>query len=96
MKECCVRFNLPFVAHPYQLRHTGASMDIATGDRQLQAVKKRGRWSADASVKRYEWSAHVTRVLYMIPEPARTLCIESAQFLPSVCSGARAPKCPEF
>ena len=38
----------------YRLRHGGASFDRAHGHRTLKEVKKRGRWAADSSVRRYE------------------------------------------
>lgn len=36
---------LPFVAHPYQVRHTGASRGVGHGERRPE-----GRWRADISV----------------------------------------------
>ena len=39
---------------PYQARHGGASEDKAAGIRSLMEIKKRGRWQAEASVRRYE------------------------------------------
>ena len=38
---------------PYMLRHAGASLDLAMQARTLGKVKRRGRWKADASLKRY-------------------------------------------
>ncbi|CAK0875766.1 unnamed protein product, partial [Prorocentrum cordatum] len=38
----------------YQIRHAGPSHDILMGVRTLLDVKRRGRWSSDATVKRYE------------------------------------------
>ena len=37
----------------YALRHGGASEDIASGRRSLDAVKKRGHWRSDTSLRRY-------------------------------------------
>ena len=37
----------------YRLRHGGASSDVASKKRTLEQVKKRGRWQADESVRRY-------------------------------------------
>ena len=37
----------------YKLRHGGASEDIRANRRSLLAVKRRGRWSDDRSLKRY-------------------------------------------
>eukprot|EP00974_Lingulodinium_polyedra_P012879 1249482-Lingulodinium_polyedra.AAC.1 len=32
--------------HPYQLRHAGASHDYQSHSRELDAIRKRGRWKA--------------------------------------------------
>ena len=39
---------------PYQGRHSGASLDRSSNYRSLPDVKKRGRWSSNKSVQRYE------------------------------------------
>ena len=43
---------------PHSLRHSGPSFDAATGYRNLDAVRTRGRWRAKTSVLRYQ-KAHV-------------------------------------
>ena len=40
-------------APPHSARHTGASVDAATGYRTLLQIQRRGRWSSDRSVVRY-------------------------------------------
>ena len=47
---------------PYRLRHGGPSHDVAQGLRSLVDIKKRGRWAADSSVKRYEKSTLLHRI----------------------------------
>ena len=37
----------------YALHHGGASHDAASGARSIQEIKDRGRWSSDASLRRY-------------------------------------------
>ena len=39
---------------PYLARHSGASIDRATGFRSLAEVQRMGRWQAPRSVRRYE------------------------------------------
>ena len=39
---------------PYQARHSGASSDVASGRRTVHETKLRGRWQADASLRRYQ------------------------------------------
>ncbi len=46
-------------AHFYVLRHTGASDDFLRHHLTLAKIKRRGRWCADASVKRYEKAARI-------------------------------------
>ena len=38
----------------YRLRHGGASHDAAARLRTIAEIKRRGRWSSDTSVRRYE------------------------------------------
>ena len=37
----------------YSMRHGGASHDLLTKSRSVEAVKRRGRWRSDSSLKRY-------------------------------------------
>ena len=76
---------------PYQLRHTGASTDFATGDRSLVAIRRRGRWRAEQSVRRYEKGSQQTRLLRELPAAVRAYCVESAKQLPGVLCGRVAP-----
>ena len=46
----------------YQIRHGGPSHDRAFQVRDLAAVKQRGQWCSDASVKRYESHARLQAV----------------------------------
>ena len=39
--------------HLYGLRHGGASDDLLSGRRSIEAIQKRGRWASPASLKRY-------------------------------------------
>ena len=39
--------------HPCQIRHSGPSHDVAQASRSLMEIKLRGRWKADASMRRY-------------------------------------------
>ena len=87
MKEVAMLMRIPFKVFPYQLRHTGASTDFSTGDRLIADIKRRGRWRADQSTRRYERASQLTRLLQSIPEPALSYCLEAARVLPSVIYG---------
>ena len=45
----------------YSLRHGGASADALRRTRSIEEIKKRGRWTSDASVRRYEKAALAMR-----------------------------------
>ncbi len=80
---------------PYQLRHAGASKEFATGDRSLLAIRRRGGWLADRSVRRYEKGSQLTRLLRELPLAAGSFCVESAKALPAVLSRRVVPlRCP--
>ena len=46
---------------PYQARHSGASEDMARKARDNKEIKKRGGWSQDSSLRRYENAAQLSR-----------------------------------
>ena len=59
---------------PYQLRHSGASIDSARRLRSLAEIKKRGRWSSDQSVKRYERGAKLGANMMELSRALRDMC----------------------
>ena len=81
--------------HPYMMRHGGASDDALRQTRSMEAIKRRGRWAADTSVKRYEKHARVLKSLECLPKPARDygLVIES-QLKSLLALKARPPAPP--
>ena len=94
LRQFAVKLRLPFRPLPYQLRHTGPSTDSAEGLRTLQEIKRRGRWQADNSVKRYEKAAQLTRVLNSLTPAAQSFCLLSAKELPDVIYGRRLARFP--
>ena len=62
-------------AVPYQLRHSGASIDRASEEKTLQEVMKRGRWSALKSVQRYERATRLAHT-YHSYSPALQLYVD--------------------
>ena len=51
----------------YSLRHGGASDDIISHRRTLLAVKRRGQWRTDQSLRRYAKETKVTTELHKLP-----------------------------
>ena len=62
---------------PYILRHAGPSHDWLTKARSLDAIKRRGRWVSDMSVRRYEKSSRVMRRLAVLPRDRQLLLNEA-------------------
>ena len=57
----------PQYAVLYQIRHSGPSHDRLYNLRDLASVKRRGRWAADSSVKRYEAAAKLSQEFHRLP-----------------------------
>ena len=55
VKEAATMLGVDLV--PYEMRHSGASIDIAAGVRGLAEAQKRGTWAQVKSMHRYEQSA---------------------------------------
>ena len=51
----------------YSLRHAGASNDLLSQRRTLEGIKMRGRWSTDASLKRYTKPAKALKGAHQVP-----------------------------
>ncbi|CAK0801682.1 unnamed protein product [Prorocentrum cordatum] len=65
---------------PYILRHSGPSHDWLTKARSLEAIKRRGRWASDLSVRRYEKGSRVMRRLASL-DRGRQLVLATADRL---------------
>ena len=71
----------------YSMRHAGPSNDIADRLRQFRDVKKRGRWAADSSVRRYEKAGMLNQELNRLPAAVRARALEAARRLSEVLGG---------
>ena len=71
----------------YSMRHAGPSNDIADRLRQFRDVKKRGRWAADSSVRRYEKAGMLNQELNRLPTAVRARALEAARRLSEVLGG---------
>lgn len=60
--------------HPYQLRHGGATNDLASRLRDFPSVKSRGRWKSDQSVRRYAKTGRVQRLLSKLSQVNLNFC----------------------
>ena len=65
-KRACRAWGLEGVV-PYQMRHSGPSIDRANKTCSLMECQKRGRWKSWQSVTRYEKSARLAVVWSQLP-----------------------------
>ena len=80
-------------AVPYQARRSGASIDRAQQVRALEVIQKRGRWSSQKSVKRYEKSGRLNEVWKRLSPAVQAHCELCALRLEDyVLNGATLPR----
>lgn len=80
--------------HPYQLRHGGASDDLNSKLREYAAVKCRGRWCTDHSVRRYGKVGKIQKLLNQLSCGDLEFCRWSVNNLEKVFRGSLAAKMP--
>ena len=78
----------------YQWRHAGPSHDFACGARDLEEIRRRGRWKTWASVRRYEKGARVTEMMHRLLPASREHAVKCAEQLSLIVSGQRFPLTP--
>ena len=59
---------------PYQMRHSGPSIDLADRRRSLPEAQRRGRWAQASSMARYERRARLAAEWAKVPAAARARC----------------------
>ena len=57
---------------PHNVRHSGPAADIATARRDLELVRRRGRWASATSVQRYTKDFRLVEHLSRIPNDVRS------------------------
>lgn len=64
-RAACARLNYVSlgIEHLYQLRHGGASFDVASGHLDVVGAMKKGRWPSMSSLRRYERGGRLNEVL---------------------------------
>ena len=65
----------------YMARHTGASLDRLENRISLEEVRRRGRWRAESSVRRYEKRALIQEVYASLADEQRRYCQRAEQQL---------------
>ena len=77
--------------HPYQLRHDEASEDLNSKLRDHNAVKARGRWKTDQSVRRYGKVGKIQELLNKLTASHLSFCRSAQVHLKRVFQGHAAP-----
>ena len=72
---------------PYTARHTGASLGRLEDNLSLAEVQRRGRWKAEASVRRYEKRTMAQEVAHMLSAHTRAYCMRTSSLLPARLEG---------
>ena len=60
----------------HQLRHSGPSFDRCHRLRSLMEIKARGRWAADASLRRYEQHGRLNQEYHRLPLATQKLVLQ--------------------
>ena len=90
-RRAVAQLGLPPEMCLYQLRPGGASEDLLSGTRNEAAIKVRGRWRSDSSVRRYSKPAQLRRLLGSTPEAKRSLARDAAKTLELVMTRRQRP-----
>ncbi|CAE7252533.1 AMY1.1 [Symbiodinium necroappetens] len=80
--------------HPYQLRHGGASEDLNSRIRDHVAVRERGRWKTDSSLRRYAKTGKLQKMLGELKVSHLEFCQQSVRRMPKVLDGTLPAQLP--
>ena len=81
----------------YQGRHGGASRDILLQRRDLEEMRKRGQWKTYSSLRRYEESGRLQKVLQTTAPELLRYCQAMEQHILEVLLGpSRGVPCPPW
>ena len=79
---------LGLAPHPYSLRHGGASHDALHKKRDMIEIQKRGRWRAEASVRRYQKETRAVQEVERMGDEARRYGVKIDRLLPKLFSAS--------
>ena len=80
--------------HLYRFRHSAASHDFGIQARSLEEVRRRGRWRAWSSVRRYEKGARRTELMHLLSPDWLKYALNASRALDNVVAGQRSPLQP--
>ncbi|CAK0823925.1 unnamed protein product, partial [Prorocentrum cordatum] len=76
---------------PYQMRHSGASIDMARRRRRLADVQKRGQWKTNRSVVRYEKHARLAATWATLSSAQQNVFLVCEAQLADIILGRASP-----
>ena len=85
-KRAAARLKWP-TACPYQMRHSGPSIDLADRRRRMEEAQRRGRWAQPRSMMRYEPRARLAAEWAKVPAATRAHCEDCAARLAELILG---------
>jgi integrase len=85
--KCLKELGITLPITPYQTRHSGPSVDVARGLRDLVQVQRRGQWRTTQSVQRYEKEARLTESWHLLPADTQALLLRCESHLADVLYG---------
>lgn len=80
--------------HTYQLRHGGASEDLNSKTRDHLAIRERGRWKTDSSLRRYAKVGKIQKMLRDLDVHKLEFCKRAVMDMPRVMRGVLPAKLP--
>ena len=87
-KNACLALDVSAV--PYMMRHSGPSIDRAGNYRNIEEIRKRGRWASHKSVVRYEKAGRLSKAWHDLPAVTREKCMQSEVLLEATVLGTRS------
>ena len=85
---------LPLMPVPYHLRHTGVSAEMLAGERSLKEAKRRGRWTADSSFRRYSKGGRIAEQMAKLPVAIQEHCFACHAKIGEILAGRQPPCTP--
>lgn len=82
--------------HMHRLRHSGASHDYARRIRSIEDIRRRGRWKAFNSVRRYEKGARVQQLLASLPSAVHAHAVACEESLGDLLAARCLPLSPPW
>ena len=74
---------------PYQMRHSGPSIDLANGARTMEEAQTRGRWAVSSTMARYERRSRLSKEWSVLTQAQRSLFTDCAEALEDIATNAR-------